>query len=108
MNTAPETYVAEMTLGVTIWIWGCGPCLDARTAADWAVKRKDVIAFGCDDCSRRAQAAPGYVTPTVDFVPTSPKAFAPAPGWKPDKPMAPWAKPAAARKQRTTEQETAT
>ena len=103
-----NSIVVEMTLGVTIWAWLCGPCLDARTAAGWSVKRKDVIAFGCDDCSRRAQAAPGYVTPALAPEPTARDSFAPAPGWKRDRPMAPWAKPGAARrKQRIVNEESA-
>ncbi len=94
-----------MTLGVTTWAWLCEACIAKREAADWAVRRKDVIAWGCDDCTAAKQAAPGYITPTVDAIPTSPHAFAPAPGWKPDPPIKRSPLPGAARRR---QQQTAT
>lgn len=96
------TSVVEMTLGVTTWAWLCSNCITRRKAADWTVKVKQVIAWGCDDCELVAQAAPEYVTPTVAYVPTSADSFCPAPGWKRDEPMNPWPKPA--RRGRTQQQ----
>ncbi len=95
--------VVEMMLGVTTWAWLCESCIAKREASDWAVRRKNVVAWGCDDCSRVAQAADGYRAPTLTVAPTSPHAFAPAPGWKPDAPMKPWPHHASAgRHQRQT------
>ncbi len=86
-----NTQVVEMTKGSTVFAWLCSKCQDSRSAAGWTVKPKHVVAWGCDDCSTAEQLAPGYTTPTVDFVPTTPDAFCPAPGWKRDAPIAPWA-----------------
>lgn len=107
MNRGPVV-VVEMTLKHTTWAWLCAACIARRQAGGWAVKQKDVIAFGCDDCTAAKQAAPGYITPTVDPMPTSPHAFAPGPNWKPDPPMKPWARPAQPRRaQRPLTQEEA-
>ncbi len=90
-----NTVVVEMTKGTTVFAWLCSRCIDARKAEGWAVKVKQVIAWGCDDCSRAAQLAPGYVTPvTVDFVATTEDARLPTEAECPrPRKIAAWAKP---------------
>ena len=81
-----------------MYAWACVPCQKARIADGWTVKKHKVVAWGCDDCERVRQLAPGYATPTADFVPTSPESFCPAPGWKPDAPIKPWPRAEARKK----------
>jgi len=68
-----EVAIVEMTNGVTMWRWLCPPCIAARRAAGWTVKAPAPLPDGlvCSDCEMVRQAAPGYVTPTVAFVPTT-------------------------------------
>lgn len=61
--------------------WLCKPCaLARRTARDGAgrliwieVKPLQTVDGACADCEIKRQAAPGYVTPAVAFVPTRPE-----------------------------------
>lgn len=72
--------------------WLCGSCateLQATHGEPLPVPQP------CDECVRREQAAPGYVTPTVNYAPTrqesrlpSPLEVARMPGVQP---MEPWA-----------------
>jgi len=64
--------------GITTYRWLCARHQSDRRGAGWAVKPNGRdAAWPCDDCVTAEQAAPGYVTPTVDFVPTSPGARRP-------------------------------
>lgn len=78
--------------------WLCGPCVEKRKAARWTVKVGMPLPAGsrCGDCVVAEQAAPGYVTPTVDFVAPDPDSRLPSraavarmPGVAP---MKPWPK----------------
>lgn len=64
--------------GIDTYVWLCARHQSDRRGAGWAVKPTGADApWPCDDCLAAEQAAPGYVTPTVDFVPTSPDARLP-------------------------------
>jgi len=64
--------------GVTTWRWLCARHQSDRRGAGWAIKPNGRdAAWPCDDCITAEQAAPGYVTPTLAVVPTSPSARLP-------------------------------
>ena len=89
--------VVEMTSGITTWAWLCAKCIAARVAAGWSVKRKDVIAFGCDECTPQV---PSGVA--VDYSPTSKGARRPTrEECPPPRLIPPRAKPGQTSKQRT-------
>jgi hypothetical protein len=108
------TSVCEISNGgVTTWAWLCRECQDRRKTApggNWTVKVKEVIAWGCDDCSRAAQLAHGYQPPTVDFAPTTLDSRLPtAAECPPPRLIPPWPKPRKGRvhQERITEEEAA-
>jgi len=62
--------ICELTREFTTTAWVCAGHMPA-VAAVWRVKVLAETQQHCDWCSREEQAAPGYVTPTVDAVPTT-------------------------------------
>jgi hypothetical protein len=98
-----EVHIFEVYVGETpMSVWLCAACLAVRAKAKAARPPKmldEPVGFSgrCEDCIRAEQSAPGYATPTVDFLPTSLEAFCPAPGWVADAPIEPWAKPKSGR-----------
>lgn len=67
-------HVYEITSGITTHRWLCAEHVTARRAAGWTVKAPAPLPDGlpCSDCEMVRQAAPGYVTPHVPFVPPDP------------------------------------
>jgi hypothetical protein len=52
----------------------CESCIERRQKPEggrWSAKKLREFDGRCDDCERDAQLAPGYRTPTVEFVATS-------------------------------------
>ena len=99
--------VYEITSGITTHRWLCTEHLAARRAAGWTVKAPAPLPDGlpCSDCEMARQAAPGYVTPQVPFVPPDPASRLPSraevacmPGVAAMPPWQPKEKPRAARK----------
>jgi hypothetical protein len=40
-----------VTLGITTYVWLCGPCATERAAKGWTLERTGTVeTFGCDDC----------------------------------------------------------
>ena len=66
--------VYEITSGITTHRWLCAEHVTTRRAAGWTVKAPASLPDGlpCSDCEMTRQSAPGYQTPTVDFVPPDP------------------------------------
>lgn len=64
--------IYELTLGITTHQWLCEPCKAERIANNWTVKIGLPLPPGyrCADCELKRQAATGYRTPDVDYVPT--------------------------------------
>ncbi len=88
--------IYEMTAGITTWTWLCRDHVTARRASGWTVKAPAPLPDGsrCSDCERERQVAPGYVTPTVDYVRPDPGSRLPAPAEVARMPgVAPMAKP---------------
>ena len=82
-----EVYIGE----VTTVMWLCPADLTVRAGGRGARPPKELpapdgFAGRCDDCARRSAST----APAVDFVPTSPEAFAPPAGWRPDPQIEPW------------------
>lgn len=97
------TQVCEITLGgAATFRWLCARHQSDRRGAGWAVKPTGGAApWPCDDCVAAEQAAPGYVTPAVAFVPTSPGARRPTRAeCPPPAPIAPWPKPKTGKQRR--------
>lgn len=93
------TPVCEISSGITTWRWLCSSHQSSRRALGWTVKPTGKLAqWPCDDCPPVERSA------TVDYAPTRAESFCPAPDWKADPPMAPWAKPAKAGPQRGMQQ----
>lgn len=86
--------------GITTYRWLCARDQSDRRGAGWTVKPTGGAApWPCDDCLAAEQAAPGYVTPTLAFVPTSAGARCPTRAeCPPPPPMKPW--PAAERRKK--------
>jgi len=58
--------------GISTYAWLCARHQSDRRGAGWSVKPTGGAApWPCDDCLAAEQAAPGYVTPTLDVMPTS-------------------------------------
>ena len=78
--------------GVTTYRFLCPRHQSDRRGAGWAVKPNGRDAdWPCDDCVAAEQAAPGYVTPTLAALRTSPDARLPTRAeCPPPAPMAPW------------------
>lgn len=101
------TFVYEVTNGgITTHIWSCAPCIEKRRSSGWTVKAGVPLPDGsrCQDCIQTEQAAPGYVTPTVEAAPTRPESRLPSrsevrkmPGCAP---MKPWPEPKAEKPKR--------
>ncbi len=87
------TVVCELFNGIhTTYAFLCEHHQEKRLANRWAVKVTDAwtMDHGCDDCVTMDQQNPAYATPTVAYVPTTPDAFVPAPGWTADKAPETW------------------
>jgi hypothetical protein len=43
--------IYRVTLGITTYVWLCGPCATERAAKGWTLERTGTVeTFGCDDC----------------------------------------------------------
>lgn len=82
-----KVWLCELVKEWDTWEWLCKACAIARRTVRnqfghliWSrvTPIKVIPGVNCSDCEKARQAAPGYVTPTVDYVPTSPQTFHPA------------------------------
>ena len=83
-NAAGGVDIVELSLGISTYAWLCKGHQAAKRRADWGVKIIRSTTAPCDLCPRDERSP-------VDYVPTSPGSFCPAPGWVADEAPESWA-----------------
>lgn len=74
-NREPGVDIVELTFGISTVAWLCKGHQESKWRAGWGIKAIRKIDAPCDLCPNDDQRK------TVDYAPTRPESFCPAPGW---------------------------